>query len=384
MRRAGVAAADLVVACSPREEANLVCAMLVKRLSSATTIIRTTSTELYEAWREGEIDVDVMVSPELETAKAIAGVVGLPAARHSDTFAEGMVQLVEFDVPTSGAPGSLVGCPLRTADIPPESRVACVVRDGRRVMGRGDEQILPGDRIVVLASPGSARKWSKALAGGGGVVNDVVVFGGGQMGVAIARRLTDSGVRVRVVEGRADRAQAVATELPQVTVLHADAYDRAFLHRQRMDRAAAVYALNDDAKNLFAALLARVHGVRLTIALVHDPASAEVYDMGGVDVAINPRELTAEEMVRFAHGGRVRQVAMLEGHRLEVVDIDVRPDSSLAGRPLSELSLDTAIIGAVIRDGTAMFPHGSDVLRGGDRAILLVDAEKVDEAARML
>src|SRR3712207_8148135 len=56
----------------------------------------------------------------------------------------------------------------------------------------------------------------------------------------------------------------------------------------------------------------------LTIALVHDPASVEVYEAGGVDVAINPREVTAEEMIRFAHDPRIKQIAMLEGDRFEV------------------------------------------------------------------
>ena len=62
-------------------------------------VVRTTSVEYLEAWREREIDVDFMVSSELETANAISGLIGIPAARQTDTFAEGQVQVVEFDVP---------------------------------------------------------------------------------------------------------------------------------------------------------------------------------------------------------------------------------------------------------------------------------------------
>ena len=67
--------------------------------------------ELLEAWRDGEIDVDFMISPELETAHAIAGVVGLPAARQTDAFAEGRVQVVEFDVPSDASDDTLIGLP---------------------------------------------------------------------------------------------------------------------------------------------------------------------------------------------------------------------------------------------------------------------------------
>ncbi len=109
LRDAGVEDAKLLLACSSREEANLVCAMHVKRLSSALAIVRTTSAEYLEAWRENEIDVDFMISSELETANAISGIVGIPAARQTDVFAEGQVQIVEFDVPEGAPDGPVIG-----------------------------------------------------------------------------------------------------------------------------------------------------------------------------------------------------------------------------------------------------------------------------------
>src|SRR3954449_12323562 len=145
VRKAGVEDADLLLACSPREEANLVCALLARRLSSARTVVRTTSMELLEAWRDREIDVDFMISPELETANAIAGVVGLPAARRTDAFADGKVQVVEFDVPQDAPRDAIVSRPLRQAAIPPDSRVAGLIRDGAMVFPSGDEMLRPGD-----------------------------------------------------------------------------------------------------------------------------------------------------------------------------------------------------------------------------------------------
>src|SRR5829696_215372 len=121
VRKAGVEGADLFIGCSPREEANLVCAMLVKRMSGAQTIIRTTSAAYLEAWRERHLDVDFMVSPELETANAISGILGIPAARHTDVFADGDVQIVEFDMPRDAPDNTLLGHPLREAAIPADS-----------------------------------------------------------------------------------------------------------------------------------------------------------------------------------------------------------------------------------------------------------------------
>jgi trk system potassium uptake protein TrkA len=375
MRKAEVKKADLLIGCTAREESNLVCAMLVKRLSSARTIVRTTSMEYLDAWREREIDVDFMVSSELETANAIAGIIGIPAARQTDVFAEGQVQIVEFDVPEDASKSTLIGCPLREADIPADSKVVALIRGDRMILPRGDEEITPGDRIVVIASPESARRWSQMIARRHHTVDDIVIFGAGRMGTTIGRVLLDRDIRVRLVDSQRARALEVAEALPHARVFHAAASDPEFLERERIGQAsAAVFCMNDDAKNLYAAVLAKVHDVRLTIALVRDAISTEIYEQGGVDVAINPRQVIAEEMVRFAHDPRIRQIAMLEGDRFECLDITVRPNSEMANRSFKELPTTDSLIGAVIRDGKAIFPHGSDVLHPGDRVIIFTES----------
>ncbi len=385
MRRAGVEDADLLIGCSPREEANLVCAMLVKRLSRAQTIIRTTSVEYLDAWREREIDVDFMVSSELETANAISEIIGIPAARQTDVFAEGKVQIVEFEVPAQAAADVVVGRPLRDAEIPADSKVAGLIRGDAMIVPRGDERILPGDRIVVIASPRSARAWSRIIAHGEQRIDDIVVFGAGRMGTTIARVLLERGIRVRLVDADAKRAHAAAKALPAARVFHAGAFDREFLEHERIGRSTAtVFAMNDDPRNLFGAIVARLHGVRMTIALAHDPTAVAIYERGGVDVAINPRQVTAEEMVRFAHDPRCRQIAMLEGDRFEVLDLTVRAESELADRPFKELPMTGSLIGALIRDETAIFPHSSETLRAGDRVIVFVESRRASFVERAL
>jgi trk system potassium uptake protein len=162
-----------------------------------------------------------------------------------------------------------------------------------------------------------------------------------------------------------------------VHVFHASAFDHEFLEHERIGRrTAAVFCMNDDARNLYGALLAKRRGVALTIALTHDPASAEVYEEGGIDVAINPRQVAAEELVRFAHDPRCRQVAMLDDDRFEVLDITVRAESALADRAFKDLPATGSLIGAIVRNGSTIFPHGSDVLRAGDRVIVFVESRR--------
>jgi trk system potassium uptake protein TrkA len=385
LQNARVGEAALVVACTSRDEANIVSAMLVKRLGDAQTIVRTTNVEYLDAWRERQIDVDFMVSSELETAKAISGHIGIPAARQTDVFAEGQVQIVEFEVPATPDDDGVIGRKLRAARIPKDSKVASIIRGDRTLVPRGDEAIMPEDRVIVIGSPESAREWSEIMAHGGSRVDDAVVFGGGDTGVAIARVLLEQGIRVRLVEGNGARARQIAEELPGARVFHASGLDPDFLERERIGSArAAIFTMGDDARNLYAATLAKVHGVGITMAVVDDPISAEVFERAGIDVAVNPRLVTAEEIVRFAHDPRIRQLAMLEGDRFEILDITVRDDSKLVNVPFRELPMTGSLIGAIVRGGNAIFPHGEDMLLPGDRAIIFTEAVRATEVERAL
>lgn len=216
-------------------------------------------------------------------------------------------------------------------------------------------------------------------------VRDVVIFGAGRAGMAIAHMLIEQGIDVRLIEASPERAREAAEELPNARVYHATGLEPDFIERERIGGAeAAVFAMREDPKNLYAATLAKLHGVGFTIAVVHEPVSAEVFERAGIDVAINPRMLTAEEIVRFAHDPRTQQVAMLEGDRYEILDITCRPESALVGKRFRDLPMTGTLIGAIVREGKAIFPRGDDVLMAGDRAIVFAESSRVAEVERAL
>jgi trk system potassium uptake protein TrkA len=385
LQEAGIAGAQLVLACTSRDEANLVTAMLARRLSKARTVVRTTNMAYLTAWRERDLDVDFMVSSEFETANAIVRVIGVPGTRQADYFVNGRVQVLQFEVPAGDPPPAFCGRPLAEAGLPRESRVALIVRGGRQVRPRRDEALTPGDRVVVIASREAAREWSRLLVRDQRAVNDVAVFGGGRSGTAIAQVLLNRGIGVRLIEADAARARRLADMLPRARVFHATGLDREFLRRERIGRAtAAIFATGDDGRNLHAAVLAKVHGVSLTMAILQEPRAAEVFDAAGVDVTVDPGAEAAEVMVRFAHDPRTRQVALLENERFQVLDVTVRAESPLCGRPLASLPPTSSFIGAVVRDGEVVFPRGDAQLRPGDRVIVLVEGERADRVERAL
>ncbi len=373
---AGIRDADLIIAATSRDEVNLVAGMFGRREAPrAKTIIRTSETEYIELWRDRQLDVDFVVCPEYETAHAISRTLGVPAARQTDVFANGQVQIVEFDV-EEGASRDIVGVPLRAARIPADSKVAAIINQGQATLPGGDDAIPVGARVVVIGSPRAAREWSSLLAPGEAAVRDVVIFGAGRVGSTIARVLLGQGITVRLIEASRERARRAAEAMPKARVYNATGFDADFLERERIGLSqAAIFAMRDDTKNLYAASLATVHGVPFTIAVAHEAVSLAAFEQAGIDVAVNPRAVTAEEIVRWAHDPRTQQVAMLEENRYEVLDVTTRETSRYVGTAFRDMPVHGALIGALVRNGSAVFPHGDDVLQAGDRVIIFTEAE---------
>ncbi len=380
--RAGIRVTDLFIACTSRDEANIVAALQARALSSGKVIARTRSSEYLDAWRERQFDVDFMVSSEAETAQAVARAVGMPTAVQTDVFADGRVEMVEFEVHTETAP-DVAGRTLADARIPEDCVVASIIRGPEVIIPGGRDRIEDGDRLVVIASAAAAHDWAQRLSVGSGrkAVEQVVVCGGGATGRAVGGLLARLGMRVRLIEIDEARARACAEDMADVEVFCADATDPEFMERENVGRADAVVCCTDaDARDLLIGLLARSLGAGMAIAIVGNPDYIPIFERVGIDLALNERRVTAEEIIRFTHDPRTRAVAMLEDDRVEVLEMPVRAESSLCGKLFRERPLGAgAIVGAVVRGDRVLFPRGDDSLQGGDIAIIVADQRRVRE-----
>ncbi len=134
-------------------------------------------------------------------------------------------------------------------------------------------------------------------------------------------------------------------------------------------------------------LLARQIGTRRTVAVVDTGEYVDLFEAVGVDVAINPRELTAEEITRFTHDDRTENVALIESDRAEVLEIEVDGTSGLVGRTIREAVAELpapVVIGAITRNGEVIAPRGDTVVEADDHVIVFVETPDIDEVLSFL
>ena len=389
LEEAGIDDAGMVIASTDDDETNIVACSTAKAISDAFTIARIKNTEYLRTWERSEkaFGIDFMVCTNLLTAESIVRVVGLPAARDVDPFAGGKVQMAEFEIPDDSPVSNQT---VREADRFDSLTFAAILRNGSIEIPSGETVIKPGDRVVVIGSPGSVQEFAQTVAPdeSPGAAEEVVVVGGSEIGYHVARLLEERGFRPRLIEQDSERARKLAEDLPNTVVMESDATDIAFLEREHIGEAdMVVAALDSDEKNLLVSLLAERLGTERTVAVIDTTAYVELFETVGVDVAVSPREVVAEEITRFTRDGGAENIALIETNKAEVLEIQVDDASVLAGRPIREAvdELPTGVvIGAITRDREFITPRGDTVIQTGDHVVVFADAAVVDEVTSKL
>jgi trk system potassium uptake protein TrkA len=381
LEEAGVDAADLLIASTDNDETNAVICGTARTVADPFTIARVRKLGLLETWQRSHsaFDVDFMVSSVLLTAQAIVRIIGLPAARDVDSFAGGTVQMAEFTVPDHSP---IAGQTVAEADRYEKLTFAAILRNGEVIVPRGDTGIESEDRLVVIGPPSSVRSFAASLAEQDTERPDVVIIGGGGIGFQTARLLEERGFSPTLIEQDARRARHLAEELPATRVLENDATDAEFLTTENVDEAdLVVAALDSDEKNLLVSLLTEQLGADRTVTVVENGEYVDLFETVGVDVAVNPRLLTAQEITRFTRENRMENVALIESDLAEVLELEVTPDSQLVGQSIQDIVGDIeaeVVIGAITRNGDYITPRGKTVVQAGDHVVVFAERSAVN------
>ncbi|OLZ41683.1 potassium transporter TrkA [Natrinema saccharevitans] len=383
LREANIADADLVIASTDIDETNIVVCGAAKAVGDPFTIARVRQTTLLRTWERstGAFGVDFMVCTDLQTAETIVRIAGLPGAHDVETFADGLVRMAEFEI---GPESPIAGETVSAADRFESLTFAALLREDAVVVPRGETVIRAGDAAVVIGSEASVRAFASALTPAPALedANEVVIVGGTKIGVQTARLLEAEGFESRLIERDHERARELAERLPGTLVLESDATDIDFLVREHVAESDIVIAaLESDEKNLLVSLLAKRIGVERTIGVVEFGEYVDLFETVGIDVAVNPRLVTAEEITRFTRRRRTENVAMLESDRAEVLEIEIDADSVLFERSIQSAMADLpegVVVGAISRAGELITPRGETVVEGGDHVVLFVDTAVLD------
>jgi trk system potassium uptake protein TrkA len=241
----------------------------------------------------------------------IARLVEFPEALQVLDFAEGRVSLVAV---RAFEGGPLVGRPLRDlrSHIPSvDARIVAIFRRDAAVLPDGDTMIEPGDEVFVLAATQHIRQVMRELRRMARPVKRVMIAGGGNIGLRLARAL-ERDYSVRIIEFNKRRCELLAARLEKALVLQGDVTDEDLLAEENvsgMDLFVAV--TNDDENNIMSSLLAKRLGARRVVSLINRRSYVDLLHAGQIDIAISPAQATIGKLLAHVRRGDVVAVHSL-------------------------------------------------------------------------
>ncbi|MDX5893940.1 Trk system potassium transporter TrkA [Rubrobacter radiotolerans] len=381
LSEAGIDRSDLLIAASRTDEVNIIACLSAKARGVERTVARLHDPDYYDPndpETQELLGIDHVVHTEEMAARTIKDSLLVPGAVNIDSFANGKIGVAEIILERDSP---AVGKPLREVDLPEGSLIVGIVRNGEALVPGGQTVMEVRDHVLLISGRERISGAVAALSTDTAPVRDVVVYGGGRIGLRLAVALEEARMNVKVIERDAERARVVASKLNRGLVLHSDALSEDFLRQERVDKTDAFVAVTgDDRANMLAAMYAGRLGARTTIAGLSSGEFAPLADALGVDMTISPRMLAAESVLRFIRRGEVVNVALLQSNA-EVIELRVpKRGCRVTGRPLSEVSFPKgAIVGALLRDDEVLIPSGSDELLPGDDAVVFTVESAVDE-----
>jgi trk system potassium uptake protein TrkA len=394
LARAGARDADMIIAATHSDEVNMVTCQVAHSVFSVPRKIARLRSQSYldaiyaDLYRRDHLPIDVVISPEREVAEAALQRLAAPATFDTESFMGGKAQLLgivlDEDCPVLNTPLRQLSELFSTL----RAIVVGVRREERLFAPDPNDQLFGGDRIYVFAHTEDLNRTLEIFGKTTRKQERIVIVGGGNVGLGVARALearTDR-MRAKIIEKDRARAEKAADGLERTIVLNGDGMDMDILLEAGIDRADAVLAVTDDDKtNLLVAVRAKQAGCPMAIALVNDPTLVPLMGALDIDAFINPRATTVSSILRHIRHGRVKAIYSIGDAEAELIEAQVLSTSPLSGKLIRDIAFpEGVLVGAVMKGDKVLKPNGDLRVEEGDVIALFAMTKDVPEVERLL
>ncbi len=393
LQQAGAADTDLIIAVTHIDEVNMVACQVAHSLFNVPKKIARVRAQAYlePAWMNlfsrAHMPIDAIISPEIELANAINERLSIPGTTNVFSLAQGQVHLVgvicEDQCPVLNT--QIRQLDALFPDLPIE--VALILRGNKIMIPDDDEQLQPLDEVYFFTDAEHLERAMAAFGHEEQKARTVCIFGGGNIGLSLAKVLQQEQkrVQIKIIENDAQRAMKLSEELQNVIIIQGDGLQHEILEDANIAQTETLIAVtNDDETNILGSLLAKQYGCERVITLINKPTYRSLVTSLGIDAVVSPRASTVSTIMQHVRRGRIKAVHTLRDGVAEVIEAEVSETSALANVVLGEAELpDDVLIGAIVRRNDFILPHDGCKILPGDHVIVMVKAGQAREVEQL-
>ncbi|MBS0271249.1 MAG: Trk system potassium transporter TrkA [Proteobacteria bacterium] len=382
LSRAGLGEADMLIGVTFADEVNMVACQIAHSLFNVPIKIARVRSKSYlnpewtALYNPDNMPIDLIISPELEVARAIGRGLDFPGTFEVIPFAEQKLQLVGI---RCNVKAPILNTPLRLVEsLFPNlnASILFVVRGDTGFIPTSTDQLQEGDEVYLLIPQENFVYAIEAFGFSEQKSQRLLILGGGNVGLCLAEEVEarHPDISLMLIESDKDRATFVANQLLRGVVLRGDALDREILREANAKITNKVVAVtSDDKVNILASLLAKRMGADQTMALINSSSYSSLVSSLGIDSLISPKALTVSSILQYVRRGKIRTVHSIRDNFGEVIEAEAMGTSSVLGMTVDEINMSRSlIVGAIVREDQVLLPKNETVIKVHDRVILMV------------
>ena len=362
LKDAGIEDTELLIAVTDSDEQNLLTCLIAKKAGNCSTIARVRDPELNEDidFIAEELGLSMTVNPEKAAAVEIARLLRFPAAVLSE------VGRIQEDV--------LICCVERGQDV--------IIPDGSFILEAGD-------KISIASSSAGARDFFRRIGIESRPVKNVLIVGGGKIGVYLCQELSENGVGLKIIEQNYERCRELCEQLPGVVVIHGDGTDESVLREEGIEKADAFVSLTGiDEENIFLSMFARKCSHAKVVTKIDRISFNDVINQLHLGSMIYPKKITADHIIRYVRAmsnasgsSEIETLHELIEGRVEAISFNIGPKSSIIDIPLQKLKIiHEALIVCIRRENNeVIIPNGHSEIRSGDTIVVVTSKRGIND-----
>ena len=380
-KEAGIEYADMFIAMTGSDELNLLCCLIAKKSSSCRTIARVRNPDYLteRGFIKEKLGISMIINPEMEAANEITRLFTIPSAISVDTFARGRIELLETRLPI-GSP--IAGSPIKSAMGRLAGKILiCAIERGRDVIiPTGDTVLNEGDKISFVATHRDSGAFFKKAGIAKNHIKTIIIVGGGKITFYLAKKLSEYGFRVKIIEKNREHCEFLNSILPSdIVIINGDGSDQRLLLEEGIADADGFASITDiDEENIMLSLYVGANFKAKTVTKINKLNFEGIIDRLSLGSVIYPKYITSEMIISYVRalenstGSGVQTLYNIVGGKVQALEFAVRTESKAVGVPLCDHDLKKNILLCCIsRHGKIIIPSGQDTIQVGDSVVVV-------------
>ncbi len=387
---AGIKEAEILLAVTNSDEANLISCLIANMISPTTKKLARIRSADFDGYHENFKNeapyIDTIINPEVVVVNTMRRLMNVPGAIDMGSFAGGKVKFVglRIDEKSPMANIRLIDFPSMFGNVRP--LISAIIRGEETIVPGGNDKVLPKDLVYFIAETEKLNDIIELFGKKITPLKSVLIVGGGRIGLRLAKLLEKESINTKIVDSDLKRCEYLAKKTEKTVILHGDASEKnLFLEENVSEIDVVVSTTDNDETNILVSLLAKELGAKSTITKISKTNYFPLMKTIGLDKIVSPRLSAARSILRDIRKGKVLSAVSVIGEGAEFIEAVALKTSSITKKPLKKIAFPKgAILVCIIREDEIIIPSGESVVEPDDRIIIFSKKEDIQKLEKLL